>query len=178
MVIRLPVAFTLLYAAVARRDVGFHPDEGTDARLVRLFLELPRAMHVAVVGDGQSRLLEFESPPDQLIDSIGAVEERIFRVTVEMNEGHNLKITSDGRDDAVALRIRFRRPYKPGSGQRMMGPVPGYRVLREIAPLIASVPTSVSTIAARVAGIHSMEVIPEALMVRRASSEPMRWPSR
>jgi hypothetical protein len=59
-------------------------------------------MHVAMVGDGQSGLLEFESPPDQLIDSIGAVEERILGVTVEMNEGHNLKITSEGVTVAVA----------------------------------------------------------------------------
>ena len=124
MVVRLPVAFALLYATIAGSDVGFHPDEGTDACLVCFFLEFPRAMHVAMVSDGQSGLLEFESPPDQLIDSIGAVEERIFRVTVEMNEGHNLKITSDGRRDAVAFCARFVVPgiRAPGSGERTTEP--------------------------------------------------------
>jgi hypothetical protein len=45
---------------------------------VRFFLELPRAEHVAMVGDGESGLLEFESPLDQVIDSVGAVEKRVF----------------------------------------------------------------------------------------------------
>jgi hypothetical protein len=58
-------------------------------------------MHVAMVGDSQGGLLEFESPPDQLIDSICAVEERVLGVRVEMNKGHNLKITSEGVTVAV-----------------------------------------------------------------------------
>ena len=41
-----------------------------------------------MVRDGEGRLLKFQRSLDQVIDSIGAVEKRVFGVAVEMNEGH------------------------------------------------------------------------------------------
>jgi hypothetical protein len=52
------------------------------------FLEFPRAVHVPMVGDRESGLLEFERSLDQVIDPICAVQEGIFGMTVKMNEGH------------------------------------------------------------------------------------------
>ena len=88
MVVRLAIAFALLAAPVAGGDVRLHSDERANAGLVRFFLELPRTEHVAVIGDGESGLLEFESPLYQVIDSVGAVEKRVLGMTMEMNEGH------------------------------------------------------------------------------------------
>ena len=42
------------------RDVRFHADDRLEPRLLRLFLELPGRVQVAVVGDREGRLLEFQ----------------------------------------------------------------------------------------------------------------------
>ena len=86
MEIGLSVAFALLRAAVAGRDVRFHSNEWANAGLVCFFLEFPGAVHVAMIGDGESGLLEFERPLDQIINPVCAVEKRIFGVAVQMNE--------------------------------------------------------------------------------------------
>ncbi len=75
MVIRLsPVAaYALTGAAISRRDIGFHADDRPDTRFFRFFLELPRAVQVTVIGDGQGWLLELERSVDQVIYAVGAV---------------------------------------------------------------------------------------------------------
>src|SRR6185437_9985139 len=88
-----PRAFnTLFRPPVTRRYVCLHAEYGLDARLLGALLEFPGGMHVPVVGYGQRRLLEFERPGDQVLDAVRAIEQGIFRVTVEMNEGHPLRI--------------------------------------------------------------------------------------
>ena len=76
-------------APVPRRHVRFHPQNGLHARLFRLFLELPGGMHVTVIGDRERRHFEMLCALDQIIDTIRAVEERIFRVAVQVNERHD-----------------------------------------------------------------------------------------
>jgi hypothetical protein len=46
-------------------------------------------MHVAVIGDGQAVHAHPLHVPDQLLDTVGAVEQRVFAVGVEMGEGHD-----------------------------------------------------------------------------------------
>ena len=82
MVVRLPVSFALLDPAITGRDVSFHPDERADSGFMGFFLKLPCSVHVAMIGDGERGHLELESPLDQVIDSICAVEKRVFRVAV------------------------------------------------------------------------------------------------
>ena len=45
-----------------------------------------------MVSYGQCRLLEFEGAGDEILDAIGAIEQGILGVTVEMNEGHSVRI--------------------------------------------------------------------------------------
>ena len=45
-----------------------------------------------MVGDRQCGLLEFQGPGYEIIDPVGAVEERVFGVTMQMNEGHPVRI--------------------------------------------------------------------------------------
>jgi hypothetical protein len=45
-------------------------------------------MEVTVIGDGEGGLLKFERLTDEILDSVGAVEEGVFRVAVKVNEGH------------------------------------------------------------------------------------------
>jgi hypothetical protein len=39
-----------------------------------------------VIGDGERRLFELLRATDEVANSIGAVEQRVFGMTVEMNE--------------------------------------------------------------------------------------------
>ena len=41
-----------------------------------------------MVGDRERGLLELERPRDQVVDPVGAVEEGVLGVAVEMDEGH------------------------------------------------------------------------------------------
>ena len=75
-------------ASIAGRDIRLHPDYRLDACFLGFFLELPRRVKVTVVGNGEGGLFEFERPFDQVIDSIGAVEEGVFGVAMKVNEGH------------------------------------------------------------------------------------------
>src|SRR5689334_6735859 len=75
-------------SAVGRGDVGLHADDRFDAGLFRLLLKLPGGVEITMVGDRQPGLLELLRPPDQVIDPVRAVEERVLRVAMEMNEGH------------------------------------------------------------------------------------------
>ena len=45
-----------------------------------------------MVGDGQCRLLELERAGNEVINAVGAVEQGIFRMAVQMNEGHPVRI--------------------------------------------------------------------------------------
>src|SRR5436853_437538 len=78
-------------ASVAWRDIGFHPDDRLDACLLGLLLEFPRRVQIAMVGNGQGGLFELLGSADQVVYAVRAIEEREFRVTVQMNEGHNWK---------------------------------------------------------------------------------------
>lgn len=49
-------------------------------------------MHVSMIRDGERRLLELESPGDEVIDPVGAVKEGVFGVAVQMDEGHPVRI--------------------------------------------------------------------------------------
>ena len=45
-----------------------------------------------MVGYSQRRLLELERSGDQVINAVGAVKEGVFRMAVQMNEGHPVRI--------------------------------------------------------------------------------------
>ena len=64
------------------------PMIGLEAGLACLLLELPGGVHVAVIGDRQRRLLELLRAPDQVIDAVRAVEERVLGVAMQVDERH------------------------------------------------------------------------------------------
>ena len=86
-------------SSIARSDVGFHADDRLQARLLRLFLELPSAVKVTVIGYGKGRLLELQRLCDEIVDPVCAVEKGVFGMAVEVDEGHMIRIC-----DAVSLR--------------------------------------------------------------------------
>ena len=89
MVVRLgPRCRTSLQSAVAGSDVRLHPDDRLEPGFLRLFLELPRAVKVTVIGYRKRRLLELQRSGYEIIYTVCAVEKGIFGVTVKMNEGH------------------------------------------------------------------------------------------
>ena len=85
-------AHSVAGASIARRDIGFHADDRLQARLLRLFLELPSPVKVTVIGYGEGGLFEFQRSIDEIINAVGAVEKGVFRVAVEVDEGHMIRI--------------------------------------------------------------------------------------
>jgi hypothetical protein len=75
--------------AISRRDVCFHTDDRLQSGLPRLLLEFPRAVEISMIGDREGRLLELEGPGDQVVDPVGAVEQRVLGMTVKVDEGHH-----------------------------------------------------------------------------------------
>ena len=86
-------------SSVARGDIGFHADDRLEARLLRLFLELPSPMKVPVIGYGEGWLLEFQRLRDQVTDPVCTVEKGVFGMAMEVDEGHMIRIC-----DAVSSR--------------------------------------------------------------------------
>ena len=85
--------------SIARSDIGFHADDRLQARLLRLFLELPSPVKVTVIGYGEGWLLELQRLRDQIIDPVCTVEKGVFGMAVEVDEGHMIRIC-----DAVSSR--------------------------------------------------------------------------
>ena len=73
--------------ARARRHVGLGTDDRRDPLLPALLVEVQHAVHVAVVGDGKSRLTVSDGGRDHVADTRGAVEHRVLGVGVEVCEG-------------------------------------------------------------------------------------------
>jgi hypothetical protein len=45
-------------------------------------------MQVTVVGNREGRLFQLLCPADQIIDPVGSIQERVFGMAVEVDEGH------------------------------------------------------------------------------------------
>ena len=80
----------LVGPALLARDVGLEADDRLDAVLLRLFVEVDDAEHVAVVGDGHRLHAGVGAGLHEIRQADRAVEEAVERVQVEMGEvgGH------------------------------------------------------------------------------------------
>ena len=74
----------------AERQVGFEPQDRPDLSRLGLLVEGPGAVQVPVVGDGERVHAERLDAVQQVRDPIGAVEERVLAVSMEVGEGHGL----------------------------------------------------------------------------------------
>ena len=71
----------------ARRHVGFATDDRFDARLFRFLIKFDRAVEIAMIGDGDGRHPEFLRLFHQLPHPHRAIEEGVFGVKMEVDEG-------------------------------------------------------------------------------------------
>ena len=72
----------------AEGQVRLEAEDRPDLLRLGVLVEGPRRVHVAVVGDGQAVHAELLDVRDELGDPVGPVEQRVFAVGVEMDEGH------------------------------------------------------------------------------------------
>jgi hypothetical protein len=79
-------------ASIPRGHVSLHPDNGLEIVSPGQLLECPGSVEVAMIRDGQRRLLELDSPPNEVFESVGAVEQRILGMAMEVDERHFLTI--------------------------------------------------------------------------------------
>src|SRR5688500_9817139 len=94
-------------APVPRCHVGFHADDRFDTGLLGLLLEIPGCVQVPVVSDREGGLLQLLRTPNQVVYPVGSVQQGVFRVTVEMNEGHETQDTSRARPTGDKNRPLF-----------------------------------------------------------------------
>ena len=73
-------------AAIAGRHVRFHPENRLDPFLFAFVKEFHHAVHAAVIGDGDRIHSQLFAASNELRDFVGAVEQRVMRVDVKMNE--------------------------------------------------------------------------------------------
>ena len=95
-----------LLAEAVFHHVGLEPDDGLDAGLAALLVELDDAGEHPVVGDGQGRHAQLHRPADQVVHLAGPVERRVVGVDVQVAEA----------------RLTFRRGlcyWKDGAGAKM-----------------------------------------------------------
>ena len=71
----------------SRRDVGLAANDRFDPGLRCFLIKFDRAKKVPMIGHGHRRHLEFRRFFHQLLHPYGAVEERVFGMKVEVNEG-------------------------------------------------------------------------------------------
>ncbi len=69
------------------RHVGLAADDRLDARLRRRLIKFDRAVQIAVIGDRDRRHPEFRRLFHQLLHPHRAIEEGVFGVQMEVNEG-------------------------------------------------------------------------------------------
>jgi hypothetical protein len=69
------------------RDVGLAAEDRLDATFHRQIQERDGPEHVAVVGHRHRRHPEADRLVDQLLETLRAVEQRVLRVIVQVDEG-------------------------------------------------------------------------------------------
>ena len=82
----LAEAAGFLVEAAAGGDIGLHAEDGVDAQLPGLLIELQRAVQVAVVGQSQGVHLQGLGAVQQRLDGAGPVQETVVAVAMEMGE--------------------------------------------------------------------------------------------
>src|SRR5437879_8126364 len=83
----------LTLVAVAEGEVRLEAEDGPDLARPGLGVELPRPVQVTVVGDRERVHAQRLDPVEQFGDPVGAVEEGVLAMGVEVNERH----TASGR---------------------------------------------------------------------------------
>ena len=87
-VLRRSVFRFLAGPTVAVSHVRLEPEHRSEASLSGPLLEVPGAVQIAVVGEGERRHPQLLGPVEQRIDPVGPVEKGILTMRMEMNERH------------------------------------------------------------------------------------------
>ncbi len=77
---------TALRPAIARGDIHLAPEDRVDAALACRVVEDNRREHVAVLGNRHRRHVQLHCPVEQFLDPARAVEQRVLRMKVKMDE--------------------------------------------------------------------------------------------
>ena len=88
-VARLGIEFVLLIKSRAWSDIDLAADDGLDALGLARAVKVDRAVHHAVVRDGDRRLPQLADALGKPLDAAGAVKQAVFRMNVQMGERHD-----------------------------------------------------------------------------------------
>ena len=159
---RRRVGRPLALVPAPEREVGLEPENRPQRARPGLGVELPRPVQVAVIGDGEGVHAQRVDPVEQLRNPVGAVEEGVLAVRVEMDERHTARrryrrscaLSKPRRAGYFAPDARRREPVRTGPDDGPFSSGDGGRP-------------------ARGAG-HARARLPAARRVRRRRSRPSR----
>ena len=92
-------------AHTARRQVSLYPNNRLNLVSDSRVIKIDHAKHRAVIGQRHSGHLHLFGALDQLLDIAEAIQERIFRVNVEMDEGHSKFIIARKFESKLKTKI-------------------------------------------------------------------------
>ena len=72
------------------RHIRFETENGPNLGGLGLFVKGPRRVKIAVIRDGQTVHSEIANPRDQVRNAVRPVEQRVFRMRVEVDEAHSV----------------------------------------------------------------------------------------
>src|SRR5947208_14468605 len=86
----------LALGTLAGGDVRLITDDWIDAGVLAFLVELDGAVEIAVIGHGDGVHAQLLDAGDQLGNAVGAVEQAVVRVAMEMNEtiGHGSSLSA------------------------------------------------------------------------------------
>ena len=79
-------SFGGLFEAAPGGDINFTPDDGFDPGLQGLLIKIEGAEHRAVIRNRQGRHAEIFRPGEKILQAVGAVQETVLGMQMEMNE--------------------------------------------------------------------------------------------
>ena len=104
-------------------DVDLASDDGMDAALFRLGVEIHDAVHDAVIRDGAGVHAQFFDAVQQGTDAVCAVQETVFGVQMKMCESHSVMLLVCQVNEKERLGLR----PKPQQGNDSPAPSLCYR---------------------------------------------------
>jgi hypothetical protein len=105
----------LLFPPGAEGQIRLEAENRADALRLRLLVEAPGGVEISVIGDGQAVHAQLLDVLHQLGDPIGAVEQGVFAVGVEVNESHVFlnSVTVHAFSPSAPAPATHRQPSRP-----------------------------------------------------------------
>ena len=96
-----------LIKVCSARNIDLAADNGLDPGFFCCAVKINRAIHDAMVGQGNGVLTEFLHPVHHRADATGSVKQAVFAVNMQTHKGHGVFSSQLSSASATSLRMRW-----------------------------------------------------------------------